>query len=336
MKIGNITLPRTAVLAPMAGVGDRAFREICRKYGSACSIGEMTSAKGLIYSDRKSEELLCLGEAERPGAVQLFGDDPKLVAAAAQKALAWNPDWIDINMGCPAPKIAGSGSGSALMKRPELAGEIVRAVVEAVDRPVTVKFRKGWDKDHVNAVEFAKICEEAGAAALTIHGRTREQMYTPGIDPDIIAKVKAAVKVPVLGNGDIHTAEDAVEMMQRTGCDGVMIARAALGDPWLFERVNAAIEGLPTPKEPNLQARMNALRRQVEEMVEQKGEYTAMPQARAQTMHYMKGLKGAAALRRYCCTLSRLEDLDELITAVFEEQRKAGLDPDDVREVPFP
>ena len=156
MKIGNITLPRTAVLAPMAGVGDRAFREICRKYGSACSIGEMTSAKGLIYSDRKSEELLCLGEAERPGAVQLLGDDPKLVAAAAQKALAWNPDWIDINMGCPAPKIAGSGSGSALMKRPELAGEIVRAVVEAVDRPVTVKFRKGWDKDHVNAVEFSE------------------------------------------------------------------------------------------------------------------------------------------------------------------------------------
>ena len=336
MKIGNITLPRTAVLAPMAGVGDRAFREICRKYGSACSIGEMTSAKGLIYSDRKSEELLCLGEAERPGAVQLFGDDPKLVAAAAQKALAWNPDWIDSNMGCPAPKIAGSGSGSALMKRPELAGEIVRAVVEAVDRPVTVKFRKGWDKDHVNAVEFAKICEEAGAAALTIHGRTREQMYTPGIDPEIIARVKDAVKVPVLGNGDIHSAEDAVWMMQATGCDGVMIARGALGDPWLFERVNAAIEGLPEPKAPNLQARMNALRRQVEEMVEQKGEFVAMPQARSQTMHYMKGLKGAAALRRYCCTLTHLEDLDELIDAVFEEQRKAGLDPDDVREVPFP
>ena len=166
MKIGNITLPRAAALAPMAGVGDRAFREICRRYGSVCSVGEMTSAKGLIYSDRKSEELLCLGEAERPGAVQLFGDDPELVAAAAKKALAWNPDWIDINMGCPAPKIAGSGSGSALMKRPELAGEIVRAVVAAVDCPVTVKFRKGWDKDHVNAVEFAQICEQAGAAAL--------------------------------------------------------------------------------------------------------------------------------------------------------------------------
>lgn len=169
-----------------------------------------------------------------------------------------------------------------------------------------------------------------------MHARTREQMYTPGIDPEIIARVKDAVRVPVLGNGDIHSAEDAVEMMQATGCDGVMIARGALGDPWLFERVNAAIEGLPAPKAPNLQARMNALRRQVEEMVEQKGEFVAMPQARSQTMHYMKGLKGAANLRRCCCTLTHLEDLDELIDAVFEEQRKAGIDPDDVREVPFP
>ena len=239
-------------------------------------------------------------------------------------------------MGCPAPKIVSGGAGSKLMLDPDLCGRIVEQVKAHTTRPVTVKMRKGWDADHITAVECAKACEQAGAELIAVHARTREQMYTPGIDPDIIAKVKAAVKVPVLGNGDIHTAEDAVEMMQRTGCDGVMIARAALGDPWLFERVNAAIEGLPAPKEPNLQARMNALRRQVEEMVEQKGEYTAMPQARAQTMHYMKGLKGAAALRRCCCTLSRLEDLDELITAVFEEQRKAGLDPDDVREVPFP
>ena len=186
------------------------------------------------------------------------------------------------------------------------------------------------------AVECAKACEQAGAALVAVHARTREQMYTPGIDPEIIARVKDAVKVPVLGNGDIHCAEDALRMVRETNCDGVMIARGALGDPWLFERVNAALEGLPAPKEPNLQARMNALRRQVEEMVEQKGEFVAMPQARAQTMHYMKGLKGAAALRRYCCTLTHLEDLDELIAAVFEEQRKAGLDPDDVREVPFP
>ena len=196
--------------------------------------------------------------------------------------------------------------------------------------------RKGWDAGHVTAVECAKACEQAGAVLIAVHARTRVQMYTPGIDPSIIAAVKDAVHVPVLGNGDIRTAEDAVRMVEETGCDGVMIARAALGDPWLFERVNAALEGLPAPKEPNLQARMNALRRQVEEMVEQKGEFVAMPQARAQTMHYMKGLKGAASLRRYCCELSRLSDLDTLIDAVFEQQRRAAQDPDDTREVPFP
>ena len=239
-------------------------------------------------------------------------------------------------MGCPAPKIVSGGAGSKLMLDPDRCGRIVEQVVAHTSRPVTVKMRKGWDADHVTAVECAKACEQAGAALIAVHARTREQMYTPGIDPEIIARVKQAVHVPVLGNGDIHSAEDAVAMMQQTGCDGVMIARAALGDPWLFERVNAAIEGTPEPKAPNLQARMNALRRQVEEMVEQKGEFVAMPQARAQTMHYMKGLKGAAALRRYCCTLTHLEDLDELIDAVFEEQRKAGIDPDDVREVPFP
>mgnify|MGYP002244182799 FL=1 len=245
-------------------------------------------------------------------------------------------DFLDINMGCPAPKIVSGGAGSKLMLDPDRCGRIVEQVVANTKRPVTVKMRKGWDADHITAVECAKACEQAGAALIAVHARTREQMYTPGIDPEIIARVKDAVRVPVLGNGDIHSAEDAVEMMQATGCDGVMIARGALGDPWLFERVNAALEGLPAPKEPNLQARMNALRRQVEEMVEQKGEFVAMPQARAQTMHYMKGLKGAAALRRYCCTLTHLEDLDELIDAVFEEQRKAGIDPDDVREVPFP
>ena len=219
---------------------------------------------------------------------------------------------------------------------PDRCGRIVEEVVKNTSRPVTVKMRKGWDAEHVTAVECAKACEQAGAVLIAVHARTREQMYTPGIDPSIIAAEKDAVHVPVLGNGDIRTAEDAVRMVEETGCDGVMIARAALGDPWLFERVNAALEGLPAPKEPNLQARMNALRRQVEEMVEQKGEFVAMPQARAQTMHYMKGLKGAASLRRYCCELSRLSDLDTLIDAVFEQQRRAAQDPDDTREVPFP
>ena len=323
-------------LAPMAGVTDYAFRTVCAQHGADVTVTEMVSSRALVYQDRKSRGLLRRNEGSLCGA-QIFGNDPAMMAEAAQIAVGISRcDFLDINMGCPAPKIVSGGAGSKLMLDPDLCGRIVEQVKAHTTRPVTVKMRKGWDADHITAVECAKACEQAGAQLIAVHARTREQMYTPGIDPDIIAKVKAAVKVPVLGNGDIHTAEDAVEMMQRTGCDGVMIARGALGDPWLFERVNAAIEGLPTPKEPNLQARMNALRRQVEEMVEQKGEYTAMPQARAQTMHYMKGLKGAAALRRCCCTLSRLEDLDELIAAVFEEQRKAGQDPDDVREVPFP
>ena len=336
MKLGNLEITGDLVLAPMAGVTDLAFRTICAELGAAVTVTEMVSSRALIYQDKKSRSLLHKTPLGVCGA-QIFGNDPSVMADGAALALeASGADFIDINMGCPMPKIANNGDGSALMKDPEKAARIVEAVVKAVPVPVTVKMRKGWDADHVTAVECAKACEQAGAALIAVHARTREQMYTPGIDPEIIARVKQAVHVPVLGNGDIHSAEDAVTMMQQTGCDGVMIARAALGDPWLFERVNAAIEGLPTPKEPNLQARMNALRRQVEEMVEQKGEYTAMPQARAQTMHYMKGLKGAAALRRCCCTLSRLEDLDELIAAVFEEQRKAGQDPDDVREVPFP
>ena len=336
MKLGNLEITGDLVLAPMAGVTDLAFRTICAELGAAVTVTEMVSSRALIYQDKKSRSLLHKTPLGVCGA-QIFGNDPSVMADGAALALeASGADFIDINMGCPMPKIANNGDGSALMKDPEKAARIVEAVVKAVPVPVTVKMRKGWDADHVTAVECAKACEQAGAALIAVHARTREQMYTPGIDPEIIARVKDAVRVPVLGNGDIHSAEDAVEMMQATGCDGVMIARGALGDPWLFERVNAAIEGLPAPKAPNLQARMNALRRQVEEMVEQKGEFVAMPQARSQTMHYMKGLKGAANLRRYCCTLTHLEDLDELIDAVFEEQRKAGIDPDDVREVPFP
>ena len=315
LKIGNITLPHRAVFGPMAGFTDAPCRRLMAQHGAGFTVSEMVSSRALVYHDHKTVSLLKAEPNGAPYGVQIFGEVPQIMGEAAAAIEEYEFDFLDINMGCPAPKIVSGGAGSKLMLDPDRCGRIVEQVVAHTSRPVTVKMRKGWDAEHVTAVECAKACEQAGAELIAVHARTREQMYTPGIDPDIIAKVKAAVKVPVLGNGDIHTAEDAVEMMQRTGCDGVMIARAALGDP---------------------QARMNALRRQVEEMVEQKGEYTAMPQARAQTMHYMKGLKGAAALRRCCCTLSRLEDLDELIAAVFEEQRKAGLDPDDVREVPFP
>lgn len=335
LKIGTLTLPHRAVFGPMAGFTDAPCRRLMAQHGAGFTVSEMVSGRALVYQDRKTAALLRAEPNDAPYGVQLFGDDPEIMGQAAALIKGEQFDFLDINMGCPAPKIVSAGAGSKLMLDPELCGRIVEQVAAHTTRPVTVKMRKGWDADHITAVECAKACAQAGAAAIAVHARTRAEMYTPGIDLSIIAAVKQAVDVPVLGNGDIHTPEDALEMVRQTGCDGVMIARAALGDPWLFEQVNAALEGAPAPKQPNLQARMNALRRQVEQMVEEKGEYVAMPQARAQAMHYMKGLKGAASLRKVCCELSHLEDLDRLIEAVFDCQRRAA-DPDDVRELPFP
>lgn len=335
IKIGDITLPHNAVFGPMAGFTDAPCRRLMAQHGAGFTVSEMVSSRALVYNDHKTVSLLKAEPNDAPYGVQIFGEVPEIMGEAAAAIEQYRFDFLDINMGCPAPKIVSGGAGSKLMLDPDLCGRIVEQVKAHTTRPVTVKMRKGWDADHITAVECAKACEQAGAVLIAVHARTREQMYAPGIDPEIVARVKAAVHVPVLGNGDIRTAEDAVNMVNQTGCDGVMIARGALGDPWLFERVNAALEGKDAPKEPNLQARMNALRRQVEEMVEQKGEFVAMPQARAQTMHYMKGLKGAASLRRVCCELERLEDIDRLIEEVFEQQRKAEQD-DDVSEVPFP
>ena len=335
LKIGTLTLPHRAVFGPMAGFTDAPCRRLMAQHGAGFTVSEMVSGRALVYQDRKTAALLRAEPNDAPYGVQLFGDDLEIMGQAAALIEGEQFDFLDINMGCPAPKIVSAGAGSKLMLDPELCGRIVEQVAAHTTRPVTVKMRKGWDADHITAVECAKACAQAGAAAIAVHARTRAEMYTPGIDLSIIAAVKQAVDVPVLGNGDIHTPEDALEMVRQTGCDGVMIARAALGDPWLFEQVNAALEGAPAPKQPNLQARMNALRRQVEQMVEEKGEYVAMPQARAQAMHYMKGLKGAASLRKVCCELSHLEDLDRLIEAVFDCQRRAA-DPDDVRELPFP
>jgi tRNA-dihydrouridine synthase B len=335
IKIGDVALPHRAVFGPMAGFTDAPCRRLMAQHGAGFTVSEMVSSRALVYHDHKTVDLLRAEPNGAPYGVQIFGEVPEIMGEAAKQIEQYPFDFLDINMGCPAPKIVSGGAGSKLMLDPALCGRIVEQVVKNTSRPVTVKMRKGWDADHVTAVECARACEAAGAAAIAVHGRTREQMYTPGIDLEIIAQVKQAVKIPVFGNGDVNTAEDAVRMMDVTGCDGVMLARAALGDPWLFERVNAAIEGLPAPAAPNLQARMNALRRQVEEMVEQKGEYVAMPQARAQTMHYMKGLRGAATLRRACCELQYLSDLDRLIETVFETQRRA--DSEEAGEgVPFP
>ncbi len=313
LNIGGVPLKSHAVLAPMAGVSDRAYRELCVRFGAAYCVSEMVSSKALSFNSKKSEELMEISYLERPCGIQIFGDDPKCMADAAKHALENKPDIIDINMGCPAPKISSNGSGSALMKNPRLCGEIVKAVTAVTDIPVTVKIRKGWDDDSVNAVEVAKICESAGAAAITVHGRTRQQYYKPPVDYDIIRAVRESVSVPVIANGDIDSAERAKEVMDITGCDLVMIGRATLGNPWIFSQINAYLEN-PNVKihTPDLEERLGVMIEHIGKMVEYKGEHMAMLQARKLVVGYFKGMKGAAALRNEAGKIKTLDDLYEL------------------------
>lgn len=313
LNIGGVPLKSHAVLAPMAGVSDRAYRELCVRFGAAYCVSEMVSSKALSFNSKKSEELMEISDLERPCGIQIFGDDPKCMADAAKHALENKPDIIDINMGCPAPKISSNGSGSALMKNPRLCGEIVKAVTAVTDIPVTVKIRKGWDDDSVNAVEVAKICESAGAAAITVHGRTRQQYYKPPVDYDIIRAVRESVSVPVIANGDIDSAERAKEVMDITGCDLVMIGRATLGNPWIFSQINAYLEN-PNVKihTPDLEERLGVMIEHIGKMVEYKGEHMAMLQARKLVVGYFKGMKGAAALRNETGKIKTLDDLYEL------------------------
>lgn len=313
LNIGGVPLKSHAVLAPMAGVSDRAYRELCVRFGAAYCVSEMVSSKALSFNSKKSEELMEISDLERPCGIQIFGDDPKCMADASKHALENKPDIIDINMGCPAPKISSNGSGSALMKNPRLCGEIVKAVTAVTDIPVTVKIRKGWDDDSVNAVEVAKICESAGAAAITVHGRTRQQYYKPPVDYDIIKAVRESVSVPVIANGDIDSAERAKEVMDITGCDLVMIGRATLGNPWIFSQINAYLEN-PNVKihTPDLEERLGVMIEHIGKMVEYKGEHMAMLQARKLVVGYFKGMKGAAALRNEAGKIKTLDDLYEL------------------------
>lgn len=313
LNIGGVPLKSHAVLAPMAGVSDRAYRELCVRFGAAYCVSEMVSSKALSFNSKKSEELMEISDLERPCGIQIFGDDPKCMADAAKHALENKPDIIDINMGCPAPKISSNGSGSALMKNPRLCGEIVKAVTAVTDIPVTVKIRKGWDDDSVNAVEVAKICESAGAAAITVHGRTRQQYYKPPVDYDIIKAVRESVSVPVIANGDIDSAERAKEVMDITGCDLVMIGRATLGNPWIFSQINSYLEN-PNVKihTPDLEERLGVMIEHIGKMVEYKGEHMAMLQARKLVVGYFKGMKGAAALRNEAGKIKTLDDLYEL------------------------
>ena len=324
MQLRNLQIPTGAVFAPMAGLTDAACRHLMADHGAAWTVSEMASAKALNFGDRKSLELLKDEHPHGLYAIQLFGAEPESMAKAIlfvrEKGIRF--DILDINMGCPAPKITSSGAGSKLLLDPPLCGQMAAAARKALgdDTPLTVKMRIGWDADNLTGVEVAKQLEAGGADLIAVHGRTREQMYIPPIDTAAIAAIKQAVSIPVLANGDVTSADGALTLLKETGCDGVMIGRGALGDPWLFAQVRAALLGEERPPEPTLNQRMAALRAQIYEMCEEKGEWAAMPKARSQAMHYMKGLRGAAALRRYCSMLEHFTDVDRLIDAVYKLQ----------------
>lgn len=318
MEIGNLKFDHTAFLAPMAGIADRAFRELCVQHGAAYTVTEMVSSKGLTMGDKKSAQLLTIG-SERPCGAQIFGDDPETMAQAAKKCLAFSPEIIDINMGCPAPKIASNGGGASLMKNPQLAYEITKAVAESVPVPVTVKIRKGWDNDSINAVQMATLAEKAGAAAVTVHGRTKEQMYSGKVDYDIIAEVKKAVSIPVIGNGDITDEQSATMMMEKTNCDAIMIGRGALGNPWIFGRINAYFDECRVLPPPTITQKMVTMLGHVQKIIEYKGEYIGMREARHHAGYYTKGLRGGATLRREICQMEHFEQLQELAYKIAKE-----------------
>lgn len=316
LKIGNVVLKNAYILGPMAGVTDLPFRLLCKEQGAGLLCMEMVSAKAILYGNKNTESLLTIHPEELPVSLQLFGSDPKIVSEMAKRIEERPFAFLDINMGCPVPKVVRNGEGSALMKNPKLVYELVHAVVKAIQKPVTVKIRKGFDDAHVNAVEIAKIVEEAGASAVAVHGRTREQYYTGRADWEIIRKVKEAVQIPVIGNGDVTSGERAVQMQKETGCDGIMIARGAQGNPWVFSELLQYEETGTLPPRPSVEEIRCTMLRHARLQITYKGEYLGIREMRKHVSWYTKGLHGAARLREEINRVESYEELEEILTGL--------------------
>lgn len=318
LQIGNVTLENNLILAPMAGVTDLPFRLLCKEQGAALCCMEMVSAKGIMYNNKNTESLLTVDERERPVSLQLFGSDPEIMGAMAAKIEHRNFDILDINMGCPVPKVVNNGDGSALMKNPVLAGKIIESMVKAIEKPVTVKIRKGFDDEHINAVEMAHVAQESGAAAVAVHGRTREQFYSGKADWSIIADVKNAVSIPVIGNGDILDAKDVIAMKEQTNCDGFMIGRGAQGNPWIFHQILHYFETGELIGKPPMEEMVKTMLRHAKLQIEFKGDYLGIREMRKHAAWYTAGYKGASKLR------GRINDVEsyEELEALFEEFMK--------------